>query len=392
MKHAAYLTACSNANPLAPASGGEASRGEPVAMSLSNPILRETPNSPMQERLTASEDDWTGAHNRPQVQPAYFDSKTESWILSRYADVVAALHSPELLLVGPSPKKDELIVNEDARLSMRYETREALSPKILRSARKKMFEEARAQLATLRWEQPVDLIRDYAEPVCLALALQVTHPSCNDIDSLKQLARQVSASSADPFALELKSRSKAASAALCPHFKSGPAPMRESGFVALSQTMVHLLGNIWFGLINHPEEWSRLHCQPALTARGIEELLRFAGLTRFVYRRARADTVINEIRIRQGERLTLRIFAANRDPNRFSNPNAVSVMRRGLGQVSLGAGRHACVGAPLIRTATLATTCALVERFSTIRLLLPIVWRGGEGFRSPSSLPVVATR
>lgn len=360
-------------------------------MSLSDPVVHETTNSPMQERRSASEDDWLGARSHPRVQPAYFDSKADCWILSRYADVVAALHSPELLLVGPSHKKGELIVDEDARLGMRLETREALSSKVLRSVRRQMFEDARAQLASLHWGQPVDLIKDYAEPVCLALALQVTQPSCNDIDSLNQLARQVSASSADPFALELKSRSKAASAALCPYFASGPMPLRESGFVALSQTMVHLLGNVWFGLINHPEEWSRLHCQPALIARGVEELLRFAGLTRFVYRRAQADTMVNGICIRHGERLTLRIFAANRDPDRFSNPNEVSVMRRGLGQVSLGAGRHACVGAPLIRTATVAATYTLVERLPKVRLLSPISWRGGDGFRSPSSLPVVAS-
>jgi cytochrome P450 len=360
-------------------------------MSLSDPVVHETTNSPLRERRSALEDDWAGAHTHPQVQPAFFDSKADCWILSRYADVVAALYSPELSLVGPSRKKDEAIVDEDARLRMRLETREALSSKMLRSVRRQMFEDARAQLATLHWDHPVDLIREYAEPICLALALHVTQPSCNDTDALKQLAKQVSASAADPFEPELKSRSKAASAAMCPYFASGPVPLRESGFVALSQTMVHLLGNVWFGLINHPEEWSRLHRQPALIARGVEELLRFAGLTRFVYRRAQADAVINGIYIRQGERLTLRIFAANRDPARFSNPHRVSVMRPGLGQVSLGAGRNICVGAPLIRTATLAATYALVERFPKVRLLSPVNWRGGDGFRSPSSLPVIAS-
>ena len=132
---------------------------------------------------------WLGAHTNSQVQPAYFDSKSDSWILSSYADVVAALYCPELSLVGPAHKKDELIVDEDARLRMRLETREALSSTLLRSVRRQIFEDARAQLAGLDWAQPVDLIKDYAEPVCLALALQVTHPSCNDVDSLKQLAK-----------------------------------------------------------------------------------------------------------------------------------------------------------------------------------------------------------
>jgi cytochrome P450 len=47
-------------------------------------------------------------------------------------------------------------------------------------------------------------------------------------------------------------------------------------------------------------------------------------------------------------------------------------MRPGISHASLGAGRHACVGAPLVRVATIAATLALVERFSSIQLVVPI--------------------
>jgi cytochrome P450 len=59
------------------------------------------------------------------------------------------------------------------------------------------------------------------------------------------------------------------------------------------------------------------------------------------------------------------------------------------GHASLGAGLHACVGAPLIRAAVVSATLPLVERFSIIDLVEPIEWRGGSGFVSPSTLPVV---
>jgi cytochrome P450 len=116
--------------------------------------------------------------------------------------------------------------------------------------------------------------------------------------------------------------------------------------------------------------------------------LRFAGLTRLLFRRALADTTINGLAVRKGERVILCLLAANHDPDRYPDPHHLWVMRPRIGHVSLGAGRNACVGAPLIRMASVAETLALVERFSGIRLLEPVEWRGGSGFLSPVRLAV----
>jgi cytochrome P450 len=84
----------------------------------------------------------------------------------------------------------------------------------------------------------------------------------------------------------------------------------------------------------------------------------------------------------------LRVFAANRDPERFSDPGRFDVMRRGTGQLALGAGSHACVGARLIRMAAVTITRPLLERFAWASLVEPVEWKGGSGFRTPASLPV----
>ena len=164
--------------------------------------------------------------------------------------------------------------------------------------------------------------------------------------------------------------------------------MRESGFVALSQTLVSLLGNAWFALASYPQEWSRLHAQPVLVARGVEELQRFAGLTRLLFRRAIADIDVNGISIRKGDRVVLCLLAANRDLERYPDADELSVIRTRISHVNLGAGLHACVGAPLVRVAAIAATMALVERFSSVELMEPIDWCGGSGFVSPMALPV----
>lgn len=322
------------------------------------------------------------------AQP-YFDAQLDGWVLSRYADVTAAFHCPDLVVVGSTNKERNPLVDEAARLTMRAETRDVLSPVKLRTWRKQMLQHARELLAQFDHKQPVDLIRDYAQPLCLELALLVTEPASVSVRNLTALAAQVSLAAAEPLDAELKLQSKAASAELRPFFSKGPEPMRESGFVALSQTLVSLLGNAWFALASHPQEWSRLHAQPLLVARGVEELQRFAGLTRLLFRRAMADINLNGISIRKGDRVILCLLAANRDAERYPDANELSVIRTRISHVNLGAGLHACVGAPLVRVAAIAATLALVERFSSVELIQPIDWCGGSGFISPVALPVL---
>jgi cytochrome P450 len=326
---------------------------------------------------------------RLRAAEPYFDAQLDGWVLSRYADVTAAFHCPQLVVVGSTNKERNPRVDEAARLRMRAETREALSPVKLRSWRKQMLQHARELVAQFDHRRPIDLIRDYAQPLCLELAILATEPDTVSVRHLTALAAHVSLAAAEPLDAQLKAQSKAATAELRPFFTRGPEPMRESGFVALSQTLVSLLGNAWFALACYPQEWRRLHAQPLLVPRGVEELQRFAGFTRLLFRRAMADISLNGISIRTGERVVLCLLAANRDPERYPDAHELSVTRTRIAHLNLGAGLHACVGAPLVRLAAIAATMALVERFSSVELIEPIDWRGGSGFVSPMALPVL---
>jgi cytochrome P450 len=140
-----------------------------------------------------------------------------------------------------------------------------------------------------------------------------------------------------------------------------------------------------------PQEWSLLHREPGLMEQAIEELLRYAGLVRILSRTATANIDLNGASIRRGERIILRIIAANRDPERFSHPNHVDLARRNAGHLTLGAGPHACVAANLIRMAAIAITRPLVHRAASAKLSRPVDWQGGSGFRSPRFLWVHLT-
>jgi cytochrome P450 len=325
------------------------------------------------------------------LEAPYFDDHLRAWILSRHADILAAFRTSALSPSSPNDQNDREPSGESERSKMRWETTEALSPAQLRAWREWITPEADGLIHGFRTEEAVDLMDGYARPLCLSLAAMVTGISRGAAEGLCEMARRVSASAAEPYDPAVRLSAKSANAELRGCFHSGPEPLRDSGFVALSQTLPCLLGNAWFALMQHPQQWSLLHQQPELTEQAIEELLRYAGLARILLRKATEDLDLNGFSIRKGERIILRVVAANRDPERFSDPHRVDVTRRDGGHFTLGAGSHACVGAGLIRMVATTITHPLLRRFASANLALPIHWQGGSGFRSPSSLWVYLT-
>jgi len=91
-----------------------------------------------------------------QVAEPYFDTQLNGWVLSRYADVAAAFHSPDLVLVGAASRDEYPVVDEAARLRSRAETRTAISPAALRFWRRQILRHARARVAGFEYGQPVD--------------------------------------------------------------------------------------------------------------------------------------------------------------------------------------------------------------------------------------------
>jgi cytochrome P450 len=346
----------------------------------------------MSARRESPKPDWTDDHldsSHPlDIKAPYFDERLGAWVLSRYVDVLAAFRSPNLIPTGPRGREGKEAPSEAERKKMRAETRAAVSLRQLRKWQKILAPEASIFAGKLPAEQPVDLVAEFARPLCLKLAIAVTGAAPGDVERLEKLARHVSASAAEPYDAKIRSRSHAANEALRPCFPAGPESLRDSGFVALSQTMPSLLANAWFGLLQHPQQWKQLHEHPNFTAQAVEELQRFAGLTRLSFREATHDVAINGVHIRKGERVILRITVANRDPERFLHPAKLDWQHHGVGHLSLGAGPHSCVGASLIRMAVVTITRPLIERFAGAEIDGTVEWHGGPIFRAPAVLPV----
>lgn len=294
--------------------------------------------------------------------------------LTRYVDVLAALRNPELSPVGPL--SDDLPA-PSAHAEMRAAALEAFSPARIARWRTIVRKAARELIHSLPSHREVDIIASFAEPWTRTLALTVTAVDAALAPRLCALARDIFNSSAEPGDQALKQKSDLATPELDRLLANAAIPLAAPTFVALTQTLVCLLGCSWLALIQHPDQLAELRAAPELLPRAVEELLRYIPIPTTLYRTA-AD-----------ERITLCIAAANRDPDRFPHPDRLIIKRRVYGHLSLGAGPHSCVGASLIRMAIAVSTAALLERLISADPEQAIEWRGGSAVRGPSALNAI---
>jgi cytochrome P450 len=324
-------------------------------------------------------------------QAAYFDAAAGAWVLSRYADVMAAFREPRLWPIGQRGENQHAVRDETGKLRVREDLLDLISPAKVAQWQPEMEAQAQSAAERLPRGRPVDLLSEYAQPWCLTLAMLVTGAEPEDRERLAELGSHVYAGTGQPQDSPLRARATAAAAELERIFEARVARMGEPTLVGVSQTMPRLLVNGWLALLRHPAEWARLRDQPDLMPRAIEELMRYASIVPALFRRAMEDVELGHVRIEEGQRVHLMVGSANRDPEQFPDPDRLDVARRVTSHVTLGMGRNSCIGAILIRMAAAATTVALLRKFGEASLTGTVEWRTGSGFCWPSAVHVIGS-
>jgi cytochrome P450 len=131
-------------------------------------------------------------------------------------------------------------------------------------------------------------------------------------------------------------------------------------FGAGQDTSAKLLGNTMKFIVDEPGLQARLRENPSLIPQLLEEVLRLEGSAKMTARLARKDTRIGELHVPAGTRVMLALSAANRDPRRWENPQALVLDRPKIKEhLAFGRGAHVCAGAPLAR----AEVRIILEKF-----------------------------
>jgi cytochrome P450 len=163
-------------------------------------------------------------------------------------------------------------------------------------------------------------------------------------------------------------------------------------FAAGFETTTNLVGNGLLALLRHPAQLDALRGavdDAEAVQRAVEELLRFDSPVQLDGRVALRDVVLAGQPIKAGESVMTLIGAANHDPRRYHDPEALDLTRDEGPPMSFGSGIHYCLGAALARVEGQVFFSRLVRRFATVALAEPAVsYRDSITLRGLVSLPV----
>jgi cytochrome P450 len=151
-----------------------------------------------------------------------------------------------------------------------------------------------------------------------------------------------------------------------------------------------MIANAVLHLLSAPDQLELVRVSPNLVPAAIEESLRLEPAAALVDRYATRDAQLGGAAIRAGDRVTVSLAGANRDPAVFRNPDRFDIFRAEAGRhLAFAHGPHFCIGAALARAETQAAVRALLGQLSGLRLDpdRPAAPRGLV-FRKPPALHV----
>lgn len=149
-------------------------------------------------------------------------------------------------------------------------------------------------------------------------------------------------------------------------------------------------------LLRHPEVLDRLRAEPALMPAAVEELMRLDGAFELTtWRFLAEDADLHGTRVPAGDSVIVSLCAANRDPERFPDPDVLDLDRAQGPHLSFGHGVHFCPGAALARIELQVALSTLTGRLPGIRLAVPdeeLPWIPAVLGRGVGELPVAFDR
>jgi cytochrome P450 len=132
------------------------------------------------------------------------------------------------------------------------------------------------------------------------------------------------------------------------------------------------------------------HMMGSLIVPGVEEFLRYESSVQFwPTRSALEDIEIAGTTIPKGAPIFLVYGSANRDPERFTNPDELDLERSDNEHLGFSQGIHFCFGAPLARLEVQTAVGEFVRRAENPRLVTdPPPYRHNQIFRGVRNLLV----
>jgi cytochrome P450 len=378
-------------------------------------------------------------HKLRSDDPVHWDSFLHAWVVTRYADVVHVLYhfsanrtpTPEQLstmgLSALSPiaqvmVRQMLFMDPPDHTRLRTLASAAFTPRRVELLRSHIQEIMDGLLDAVVSKGRMDVIADFASPAPAIVTAEMLGVPVADQEQLKDWSSDFAEMlgnfqhNPDRFPRVLRSVES-----MCSYFRSAMreqrvhpreglvqammaaevegAKLTEEEIIAnLIVTMVggqetttNLIGNGVLTLLRNPAEMERLKKDSSLIPSAVEELLRYESPSQHTARLAPADVEMGGKQIRKRQAVIAVMGAANRDPERFSEPDRLDIGRQDNRHLAFGWAAHFCFGAALARLEGQIAFETLLRRLPKLALdtTTPLEWRHNLGLRGLTVLPVI---
>jgi hypothetical protein len=369
--------------------------------------------------------------------PVHWDPFLHAWIVTRYSDVVTVLHdfsanrtpTPEHLaamgLTDLTPiarvmVKQMLFMDPPAHTRIRRLASYAFTPARVEVLRDHIRDIVKRLLGNLRANGTMDVIADLAEPLPYTVTAEMLGVPVSDAPRLKawskDFAEMLGNFQHNPDRVPRVRRSVDE---MTSYFHDAMRDMRRQPreglihslmiaevdgdrctdeevvantivtMVGGQETTTNLIGNGVLTLLRHPEELVRLRSDLSLIPSALEEMLRYEPPSQHTGRLAPYDVELGGKRILKRQAVIAVMAAANRDPQRFPEPDRFDITRRDNRHLSFGWAAHFCFGAALARIEGQVAFEELLRCFPDLTLVPePLTWRTNLGLRGLTALPV----
>ena len=155
------------------------------------------------------------------------------------------------------------------------------------------------------------------------------------------------------------------------------------------ETTTNLIGNGILTLLRHRDQMEKLKADLTLIPSAVEELLRYESPSQHTARLAPDDVTMGDKLIHKRQAVIAVMGAANRDPERFPDPDRLDISRQDNRHVAFAWASHFCFGAPLARIEGQTAFEKVLRRMPNLELEPgPITWRENLGLRGLTELRV----
>lgn len=369
--------------------------------------------------------------------PVHWDAFLHTWVVTRYVDVLEVLHTfsaerthtPEKLkamgLSQMSPiaqlmVQQMLFMDPPAHTRLRSLASYAFGPARVAVLRSHIREIVNRLLDAVQAKGRMDVIQDLGEPLPAIVTAEMLGVPLEDRHQLKawstdfaemlgnfqhnpehaprmlRTVQDMSAYFRDTIRRQKDRPQEGLVHSLMTAEVDGDR-LSEAEVVATSivtmvgglETTTNLIGNGLLTLLRHPEEMKRLQDDASLIPAAVEEMLRYESPSQHTGRLAAQDVELGGRVIKKGQAVMAVMAAANRDPERFPDPDRFDVARSDNRHLAFGYAAHFCFGAALARVEGQEMFEALIRRLPDLELEPgPLSWRNNLGLRGLTALPV----